>query len=1461
MVMLVGALVCLLVMLGYFAQFSYRNAVEAVEVETRNLTAVIESRLSSEFSRVDGMLAFVVREIRARPALLQSPQDLEEQLAPRIGQMVRTFPELCGIYIFDAAGEMRLASTPGQEAFNIADRPHFLALRDDSHATISFSDLVVSRATHLWSLVHMRSIRDEQGRFLGVVAASIQLERLTVMFRTLNVGSTGVTQLRRSDNFRLIGQIPQFEADQYNQVIPPSHPVRQRIESGEKGGTLTLIDPADGKSRIASFLLLPRFPLYVQVSISEEDYLAGWRQQATIAAGVAIVLLFVFGAAIWHLHRTTSIAGTAARNLRLSEARFRHLAESSPSGIWQADSEGRLAYVSPRWSVITGIGIESARQWGWNRGIHPADRDRVELAWQDTVAHNALSFQMEFRLLRPDGSVVWVLCLATSIREEGDIAPSWIGTFTDISHQIAMREALRANEDLKTSILDAVPATIAVLDFTGRIIETNAWWRRYASDNSPMPTGAAPNTQTGANYLAVCDAAGKTDDNAAAAAQGIRDVIDGRQARFDLEYPCPTPTKQLWYAMCVTPLGTGSQGVVVSHTDITERHDAHERLRKIASHVPGMVYQYQRWSDGRHAMPYASDGIESVFGVSAQSVVEDATPVFRSIHPDDLSILQESIGISMRDLSLWRSLFRVHHPDGRMLWAEGESTPELQPDGSVVWHGYIRDISERKQLEDALTAERELFVGGPVGVLVWRADEHWTLEYASANIHIVMGYQATEMTDTDFRYVRCVHPDDLEQVGQEVAGYLADPQCKTWEQRYRIVWPDGSVHWLYDFTVAERDASGHPLRLRGYVTDQTEQHRASRALEENMATLQLVVDTIPQGIFWKDPHGRYLGCNRVFSHFAGMTDPIDIIGQTDADLRWPPTIAQANRADDYIVLTTNRPKINAVEQFPTESGGCRWVQSSRLPLRDPSGRPFAVLGVFEDITERQQAEAAIRHSEQRLNQAQRMAQVGNWELDVQTNILTWSDEIFRIFEIDKARFGASYEAFLNIIHPDDRDRVHAAYTRSLQTREPYGIVHRLLLPDGRVKHVREQCETYFDSDGKALRSVGTVQDVTDRTLLEQQLVDDRQRLTNILWGTGVGTWEWNVQTGEMRFNERWAALIGYKLEEVGPQDINAWLRFVHPDDLADSQQALDRHFRGESEAYEHEARMRHKDGRWVWVLDRGRVNTWTQDGRPLWMAGTHYDITARKDAEAAIHDYAQALLRSNKELEQFSYSISHDMRQPLRMISSYLQLLQLSLGDSLDEEKRTYFGFAVDGAKRLDSMLMGLLEYSRVGRKSDQRSWVDSRTVLDDALLFLRPLIAEAQAHVHIEGDWPRLYTNPDEMLRLLQNLVANALKFRIAERPPVVDIEGTVRDGVWKLCVTDNGVGIAPEQIGRLFQVFQRLQSRADYEGTGIGLALCRKIVEHHGGRIWVSSPGERQGSSFCFDIPLAAMEEQEAA
>ncbi|WP_425450226.1 sensor histidine kinase [Virgifigura deserti] len=238
-----------------------------------------------------------------------------------------------------------------------------------------------------------------------------------------------------------------------------------------------------------------------------------------------------------------------------------------------------------------------------------------------------------------------------------------------------------------------------------------------------------------------------------------------------------------------------------------------------------------------------------------------------------------------------------------------------------------------------------------------------------------------------------------------------------------------------------------------------------------------------------------------------------------------------------------------------------------------------------------------------------------------------------------------------------------------------------------------------------------------------------------------------------------------------------------------------------------------------------------------------------------LSNYAKELERSNSELEQFAYVASHDLQEPLRMISSYCQLLQRRYKEKLDGDAEEFIGFAVEGAARMQRLINDLLAYSRVGTRGKPFEDTDCNDVLDAALSNLQTVVAETRAQI-AHDPLPRISGDPVQLTQLFQNLIANAIKFRKPppdEVPVAIQISAVLKDGDWVFSVRDNGIGIDPQYSERIFIIFQRLHDRSEYAGTGIGLAICKKIVERHGGRIWVdSAPGS--GSTFYFTIPETA-------
>lgn len=275
-----------------------------------------------------------------------------------------------------------------------------------------------------------------------------------------------------------------------------------------------------------------------------------------------------------------------------------------------------------------------------------------------------------------------------------------------------------------------------------------------------------------------------------------------------------------------------------------------------------------------------------------------------------------------------------------------------------------------------------------------------------------------------------------------------------------------------------------------------ERQSAEETLAQERRLLRTMIDNLPIAVYAKDAQGRKTIVNRTDMDNIGLPEA-EVLGKADAEL-FPPEIAARFEADDWAVLNRGTPIYDREELLTNRNGKTFWQRTSKVPLYDADGRIVGLVGIGHDITERKQAMEALQSSEADLKEAQRIAQLGRWELDLTTNRLQWSDTIFEIFEIDPERFEASYEAFLNVIHPDDRAMVDHLYTESLRNRTPYEITHRLLMQDGRVKWLHEICRHEYDAQGEPIRSVGVVQDITERKQAEEALRAERDLVSRIM---------------------------------------------------------------------------------------------------------------------------------------------------------------------------------------------------------------------------------------------------------------------------------------------------------------------------------------------------------------------------
>ncbi|MBL0918476.1 MAG: CHASE domain-containing protein, partial [Hydrogenophaga sp.] len=390
-----------------------------------------------------------------------------------------------------------------------------------------------------------------------------------------------------------------------------------------------------------------------------------------------------------------------------------------------------------------------------------------------------------------------------------------------------------------------------------------------------------------------------------------------------------------------------------------------------------------------------------------------------------------------------------------------------------------------------------------------------------------------------------------------------------------------------------------------------------------------------------------------------------------------------------------------------------------------------------------------------------------------------------------------------------------------------------------------------------------IDDVTDRNrnrrALEAALAQqatERVRLQSILQGTNVGTWEWNLQTGECRFNERWAAMIGHDYDELRPDTVQAWIDHIHPDDLAVATEQLQRHFRRDTDFYECEARMRHADGHWVWVLNRGQVRSWTTDGEPEWMYGTQQDISARKANEQQLREATRAAEAASQSKSAFLANMSHEIRTPLNAVLGVAHLLADS---PLSNDQRALLGKAQAAGRSLLGIINDVLDLAKI-EAGEMR--------LADEPFALCELLREVESVYAVQaGDKgltltlrvdpavpPAVQGDPARLRQVLVNLVGNALKFTHTGGVHIAaSVHGDAAAPRLRLSVRDSGIGIAPDQQARLFQPFTQADETTTrrFGGTGLGLSIVRRLVDLMAGQVGLdSAPG--QGSDFWLSIPL---------
>lgn len=745
-------------------------------------------------------------------------------------------------------------------------------------------------------------------------------------------------------------------------------------------------------------------------------------------------------------------------------------------------------------------------------------------------------------------------------------------------------------------------------------------------------------------------------------------------------------------------------------------------------------------------------------------------------------------------------------------------------------------LLDRKQRYEQQSRKLQLAVRSS-GIALWMANyEQKEVEWDERMCEMY-GFSGGPGVHPWERWAQRIHPDDLDQV----INTIIRPREKhemTFQIEYRIIREDdGEVRYIETLAQLYRSEKDERIFAIGTNRDVTAQRELERQVEQSRHNFDLFFNTINDLMYVLDLDGHIVHANRTFFNQLGYT-PGEILGKSIVMLH-----PEDRREEARYYLREMLAGRTEYSLVPVITSDGRLIpQESRIVRGEWDGKP-AYFGVSKDLS-------ALKRSEEMFSSAFHSVSV-----------------LMAIAELEKGRFIDVNEAFLNTLGYR-REEIVGNYSADLLIFA-YSHDRRVLLKKFYQQGFLRNEELVLRGKDGSLHTgifsavpitvsgmacwLASITDITERKQMEEVLRESRTRLSLATEGAQLGLWDWDILSGKMSLNGHWADLVGYSIEELEPTTIRTWQMLTHPDDLKRSDEIIRRHFAGDIDFYECEARMRHKNGKWVWVLDRGRVIEWGDHGNPVRMAGTHIDISERKNVEQELMKAKEQAEVANVAKGQFLANISHEIRTPLNGMIGFLELL----GDThLEITQMELVREAKSASEMLLYLINDILDFSKIeaGKLTMETIGFNLRMTVEDAVALMMPKAYEKKLglHVFIKPDVPeQVIGDPARLKQVLHNLLGNAVKF--TAKGEIITTVSLEREepgrAVVRFAVSDTGIGIEEEALSILFRPFTQADASTTrkYGGTGLGLAISKQLVNMMNGEICVESEVGR-GTTFTF-------------
>jgi PAS domain S-box-containing protein len=834
----------------------------------------------------------------------------------------------------------------------------------------------------------------------------------------------------------------------------------------------------------------------------------------------------------------------------------------------------------------------------------------------------------------------------------------------------------------------------------------------------------------------------------------------------------------------------------------------------------------------------ANKAAEKLIGYSKEDMIGKNMLDLGVLPEDQIEQVIESLEKNIKDEPTGPQEFKLMKRNGSLVPVEISTFPIKIHEKNLVL-GIARDITERKKSEDILRESEEKFRSliEDSTDIVLLLDENGEISYVSPSIEKVWGYSVDEILEKDLDYYlnEFLHPDDLESVMKAYINETENPgSLETIECRFKH--KDGT--WGYV------QARGNNLydnpAVKGLVitlTDISEQKKAEDEIQIREKKYRSLIDNLSDTVIECDSDGNFSYASPQVTDIFGYT-PEEIVGQNAFEFIHPDDLEAA--MDAMAEALNKGEKYNLEYRTKHKDGHYIYVSGSGKVLQEEGG--IRIVGVVRDITERKQWEEELHRSFSITRATLESTEDGIVVVDNKGEVKIFNEKFVDIWGIDSEHL-ITYD--IKILNKFIIDKIKDPFTfvevqNELENHLDVESFDSFEMKDGRILEVTSKPQYVGEA---IVGRVWSYRDITERKHAEEAIKNSEAKFRQFFENDPEYCYMVSAEGKIIDVNKAAIEMMGYKKEEL----VNKHVNMIYAPQEIKKIDGLINEWLETGVIENEELNIITKSGEQRTILLSAN-NILDDRGKLLHSISVQRDITERKCAQEELERTLNELERSNKELEQFAYIASHDLQEPLRMVSSYVELLNRRYGDKISDEADDFINFAIEGTKRMQRLINDLLKYSRVSTRGKNLETTDTENVLNDVLSDLGMMIEDSGATV-THDKLPMVQGDDVQLGQVFQNLVSNALKYHGIEKPNV-HVSAEKKGNEWLFSIKDNGIGIDEKYETRIFQIFQQLHPKGKFPGTGIGLAVVKRIIERHKGKIWFESePGS--GTTFYFTIP----------